>query len=517
MAILLKQGHVITNDPDGTVLERGDVLVIGDRIAAIGPDLGETAAAYPELRVIEAANRIVMPGFVDAHMHSNEGFEMGRYDNLPLEIWLSEVYPPFGAANLGWREKYLRAMLVGIISVRSGVTTLQDDVINMSFTPDAVDATASAYRDLGLRGWITASMWDESFCDSLPFLREIVPAELQERLDAIPLPGRAEQLALFRHLRDLWHDKDGMRIILGPCGPQRCSVPLLEDIAALSADLDLPIHCHVLETKTQAVTGEEKYGRTLVRFLDDVGVLSHRLTMNHAIWLTDEDIAMMGDVGCSITHNPLANLKLGSGVAPIRKLKNAGVNVALGCDGVASADSADIFQAFKAAALLHKIGTHDYRQWVSAHEVMHMATLAGAKSSLMEHAVGSLEVGKQADIILLDRYDWGFLPLHDPVQQVAFSVNSEAVRTSIIAGRIVMEERKLALVDEEVLREEISAAAEKFRRDDCPRMSNGAMVVRPWLDQMYERATNRTVPAGHFPRRMSPGEAVRSFETSPAN
>ncbi len=116
--------------------------------------------------MIDAGSSIVLPGFVDAHMHSNEGFEMGRYDNLPLEIWLSEFYPPFGAATLTWREHYLRAMLVGIVSLRSGVTSLQDDVINMAFTPDAVDATATAYRDLGLKGWITASMWTRAFSPS---------------------------------------------------------------------------------------------------------------------------------------------------------------------------------------------------------------------------------------------------------------------------------------------------------------------------------------------------------------
>lgn len=504
MAILVRQGRIQTNDTALTVLERGDVLLVGDRIAAVGPDLAREASAHPDLRVIEAAGSIVMPGFVDAHMHSNEGFEMGRYDNLPLEIWLSEVYPPFHVSELGWRMKYLRAMLVGIVSIRSGVTSLQDDVINLAFTKEGVDATASAYRDLGLRAWLTASMWDESYCDSLPFLRRIMPSELVESLDALPLPGRDEQIALFRELRADWHGRDNMRIILGPCGPQRCSEGLLEDVAALSADLDLPIHCHVLETRTQAVTGQEKYGSTLVQYLADVGCLTHRLTINHAIWLTDRDIEMLGSARASTTHNPLANLKLGSGVSPIRRLLKAGVNVALGCDGVASADTADMFAAFKAAAMLHKIGTHDYREWVSAHEVMHMATHAGARSSLMGDEVGSLEAGKRADVILLDRRHWGFIPLHDPVRQIAFSANSESVRTSIIAGRVVMEDRRLTLIDEDALREEIMAAAEAFRRDECPRMSRHAATVRPWLDRMHERASREDVGLGHDPHRKPP-------------
>ena len=141
-----------------------------------------------------------------------------------MEIWLSEVYPPFGAANLSWRDWYLRAMLVGIVSVRSGVTALQDDVINLAFTPDAVDATASAYRDLGLKGWITASMWDESFVNGLPFIADLLPDDLKARLNALAVPGHRDQIDLFHHLRKTWHGKDGIRIILGPCGPQRCSI-----------------------------------------------------------------------------------------------------------------------------------------------------------------------------------------------------------------------------------------------------------------------------------------------------
>jgi 5-methylthioadenosine/S-adenosylhomocysteine deaminase len=375
----------------------------------------------------------------------------------------------------------------------------------MFFDEAAVDATATAYRDLGLRASITSSMWDHNFLGGLPFLRELMPDDLKARLEALPQVPWQEQIALFRHHSSKWHERDGIRIILGPCGPQRCSDALMEEVAGLSADLDLPIHCHVLETKTQAVTGQEFYGKTLVAHLKDVGAMTHRLTMNHAIWLTDADIAIMGEAGCSTTHNPLANLKLGSGVSPIRQLKNAGVNVALGCDGVASADTADIFHAIKSAAMIHKIGGFDYTEWVSAHEAYEMATHGGAKSAMLGDRVGSLEVGKQADIILLDRYDWGFLPLHDPVQQIAFSANSDSVQTSFIRGRKVMQDRRLTLVDEDDLRGRISEAAERFRREDCPRMSEGAAIVRPYLDQMYRRAVGRDdITLGGRVRRQPP-------------
>ncbi len=503
MATLIRNGRVLTNDASRQVHDRADILIDGEKIVAIGTDLD--TSAWPGIEVVDAGRHLVMPGFVDAHMHSNEGFEMGRYDNLPLEIWLSEVYPPFNAHSLSWEDHYLRAMLVAVVSVKSGVTTLQDDCINMFFDPNALDATASAYRDLGLRASITSSMWDHSFLEGLPFVADLVPPDLKARLEALPQVPWQEQLSLFRQHSAKWHEHDGIRIILGPCGPQRCSDALMEEVSALSADLDLPIHCHVLETKTQAVTGQEFYGKTLVAHLKDVGAMTHRLTMNHAIWLTDEDIEIMGEAGCSTTHNPLANMKLGSGVSPVRALRKAGVNVALGCDGVASADTADIFHAIKAAAMIHKIGGFDYEHWLGAHDAYDMATHGGAKSAMLEDRIGSLEIGKDADIILLDRYDWGFLPLHDPIQQIAFSVNSDAVKTSFIRGRKVMENRRLLLVDEDDLRSRISEAAERFRRDDCPKMSEGAAIVRPYLDQMYRKATGRQdILLGNRVRRQAP-------------
>lgn len=515
MALLISNGYVVTNDGSNTVLEQGDVLINGRRIVAVGNNLEAMAAECPGFERIDASRRIIMPGFVDAHMHSNEGFERGRYDNLPLEIWLSEVYPPFYTPKLTWRDHYLRALLIGILSLRSGVTTLQDDVINMSFSPEAVDATASAYRDLGLRGWITASMWDKGFCDSLPFSREVASQELIARLDEVPTPNANAQLDLFRSLYGKWHGTDNIQIILGPCGPQRCTRGLLEEVADMSRSLDLPVHCHVLETKTQAVTGAKHYGCTLVRLLADCGLLTHRLTMNHAIWLTPADIEMMGDAGCSITHNPLANLKLGSGVAPVRALLDAGVNVALGCDGVASADTADFFQAIKAAALVHKIGSFDYRTWVSAHEVQTMATTAGARSGLMGSDLGSIEAGKQADIILIDRDDWGFLPMHDPVRSIAFSANSDCVRTSIVAGRVVMRERQLTGINEFDIKGEIAEAAERFRRDHCPRMSAAAAEVRPMLDEIYHRAIETDLDVGRWPRTGLPPRLASTKETLP--
>ena len=463
MSILIENGLIVTNDDAGTRLDPGGVLIEEDRIAWVGPmDAAPEAARLPEVETIDARRSIVMPGLVNAHMHSNECFEQGAYDNLPLELWLIQSYPPFGMPRLSEREHYLRTMICAMESIRSGVTTVQDDLLHIQVTPEAVDGAAKAYDDAGLRAVITVAMWDRPFLDCMPYLRNIVPADLAAELDALPLATAEAQISLFERHHRRWQGHGGLlKIIPAPSGPQRCSDDLLRAAAELSARYDLPVHTHVLESKVQAVTGHDFYGKTLVEHLDDVGMLTPRFTMNHAIWLTEHDIELLGDRNCSITHNPLSNMKLGSGVCPVRRLQESGVNVALGTDGTATSDTADLIEAFRAASMLHKIGGHDFEQWISAEEAFRMATLGGARSTGMRDQIGSLETGKKADVILLDRDAWGFIPLNDPIRQLAFSVTSECVRSSIIGGRVVMRDRVVTSLDEAALKAEVAEAAER--------------------------------------------------------
>lgn len=506
MWILIKNGYIITGDKDKRQYDRADVLIKNDRIVQIGPDLARMPEANElDMEVIDASHAIVMPGLINAHMHSNESFEQGAYDNLPLDLWLLQCYTPFGFPILSERDHYLRAMVCAIESIRSGVTTVQDDVVYPPATPDAVDRAMQAYADSGLRAWVTTNLWDKPFLECLPSVKEIIPADLQEELNALPLLTAKEQIDLFKHHFNKWHGYgDRLRIILAPCGPQRCTVELLQQANELSDYHNIPIHTHILETKVQAVQSQEFYGKTMVEYLHDLGLLNRRTTLIHAIWVTDRDIGLLADHGCSIVHNPLSNLKLGSGVCPIRKYLDAGVNVALGTDGMTSSDTADLIEAIRVASLMHKIGTHNYEEWVSAEEVFKMATYGGARSGLMEKEIGSLEPGKKADIILLDRDHWGFIPLHNPVQQLAFAVTSEAVKTSIINGRIVMRNRRILTIDEDGLKEEITEASQRFVRDCMPEMRRGAKRLERYLRMMYFEATRQQVPTGHIPLRTPP-------------
>lgn len=510
MTLLIRNGRVVRGTAANRTWDRADVLIEGDTIAAVGPAL---APAAPPDTVIDATERLVVPGLVNAHMHSNESFEPGAYDNLPLDLWLLQSYSPFGFPLRSPREHYLRAMACAIRSIRSGVTTVQDDIVYPPSTADAVDQAMRAYADAGLRAWVTVDMWDLRFMESLPFVDAIIPAAVQAELDALPGLSAAEFVALFEQHHAAWHGHDGrLRVVLAPCGPQRCSAELLRAIARLSAEHDVPIHSHTLETRLQAVQAQRQHGKSWVAYMDELGLLGPRTTLVHGIWLTGDDIARIADRGCSVVHNPLSNLKLGSGVCPVRPLLDAGVTVALGTDGMATSDTADLVEAIRAASLLHKIDGPDYARWISAEEAFDMATAGGARSGLMADELGAIEVGRRADVILLDAADWGFTPLTNPVQQLAFSANAGAVTTSIVNGRVVMRERVLETVDEAALKAEIREAAERFWREDVPPMRAGAARLAPYLEAMYRRGLEEPLDLGPTPprpRRAAPLRAER--------
>lgn len=496
MKLLIKGGLVVTGGQSSSVLENHDILVEGERISAIGRGLGDLPSAA-DAEVIDARRSIVMPGLINAHVHSNESFEQGATDNLPLELWRLHTYPPFDAPELSEEDHYLRAMLCAIISIKSGVTTLQDDVIAPNrASPDIVGGACRAYRDVGVRGWVTTSLGDVGVVESHPFLDTLLPADVFRAMAEVPVPSAQTQLDLFRHNFGKWQGTEGrIRILLAPRAPQRCTSALLEGATELSRQYGVPVHTHVLETRTQAVTAQLQYGRTLIEYLRDIGMLTPRLTINHGIWLTERDIQLLAENGVSVTHNPLSNLKLGSGICPLHRLLDAGVNVGLGTDGMTTSDTADMVSVLRVTALLHKVVTPEYEQWVSAHDAFRLATYGGARSGLMEAQLGSLEVGKLADIILLDRDNWAFLPLHDPINQFGLSAGSDVVQTSIVNGSIVMRDRKLTRIDEAEMHRAIGESAERFRSALHPKMLEAARTVEATFAAMYKKAMAEPVPA----------------------
>ena len=255
--------------------------------------------------MIDGRDRLVMPELVNAHIHSSETFFKGRYQNMPLEVWMLYAYLLLGAPVISERLLYLRSPLTAMESLKGGVTTMADDFFDPPrFDLDRLGIVFSAYDAVGIRANVSNAIIDKHVFDTLPFVREIVPVHLQA---AIPDPGFTVTGYMdYCHavLASLHGRGNGrVRFMLSPSAPQRCTVPLMEACLTLAVEKGVPYHTHVLETKTQAVTGEEFYGKTLIRYMHDLGLLTRNVTVAHSIWVTDEDMALMGAADCSVAHN----------------------------------------------------------------------------------------------------------------------------------------------------------------------------------------------------------------------
>jgi len=251
--------------------------------------------------------------------------------------------------------------------------------------------------------------------------------------------------------------------MVAPSAPQRCTPELMLAANELAEQWRVPFHTHIVETKVQGVTGPEFFGKSLMAYMDDLGLLKPWTTIAHSIWVTDDDITRMGQAGVSIVHNAISNQKLGAGVAPVRKLLEAGVNVALGSDGICSNDTPRMFDVMHAAGLLHKINNPDWSRWLTASEVLHACTLGGARSALIEKETGSLEVGKKADLLVLDMTTVNFTPLNDIRNHLVYCENGSSIEKVIVNGEVVVEDGSLTKVDEKALLAELRAAMPEFQ------------------------------------------------------
>lgn len=466
-------------------------------------EIADTLEARPGDTVLSGRDRLVVPGYVNAHTHSWEALFRARLDNLPLEHWMLLSYPVLGLAPLSPDLIRLRSLLVAIESLRNGVTTLVDDVLEIpGQTEDQLAAVFQAYGDIGIRANISGHVVDRPFVDHFPFLADALDPGLRHELDALTVVRGEEYLAYARSSAQKYADHAGgrLRFMLGPSAPQRCSPELLIGIDEIARDCDLEVHIHVLETRTQAVTAGEFYGKTMVEYLHALGVLNSRVTMAHGIWMTDSDVDVLADTGTSVSHNPISNLKLGSGIAPWRKYLDAGVNLGIGTDGMSSSDTARMSEAVKAAALLHKVTGPDRRQWPTAQEVLTAGTLGGARSARLGETVGSIEVGKRADLVFYDMNSLAFTPRNKPELHLVYSENGSSIDTVMVDGRIVLQDRRLTMIDERAVLDELQARGPELRRwQEKLETLNRALL--PAFDRQYATVMGRAVDVDRYSGR----------------
>ena len=473
----------------------GDVLVEDDRIAAIGPGLDVADAT-----VIDGRDRLVMPGLVNGHLHSSEQFFKGRYERMPLEVWLLYAYPLLMGPPIPERLLYLRSLLVAIESLKGGVTTICDcffDPPRLSL--ERLGVVFSAYEDAGIRANVTNSIINIPVLDTLPYAREIVPKDLQALLDGGTYVTGAEYAEYCEAAFAAYdHRASGrLRYMISPSAPQRCTPDLLEACRDLALRHHTPFHTHVLETKTQAVTGPELFGRSLIRYMADLGLLNRNVTIAHSVWVSDDDMALMGEAGLSVVHNAISNQKLGAGVAPLRRLLDAGVTVALGTDGASSNDTLRIFDVMRVAALIHGVSGPDYGQWLTAADILHAATIDGARSAMRETETGSLEVGKKADLIVIRMDGIEFTPLNDPAKHVVYCENGGGIELVMVDGRVVARDGRLTLIDEAAILAEVRETVPAWLAGHALLEKKNA-VFEPYFAEIHRRATLQDIGMNRY-------------------
>lgn len=482
MPILIQNATLIAMDEaHGTTPFAADIRVTDDRITEIGPGLEPVGAT----EVIDARRRLAIPGLVNSHFHSNQNFLRGRYPSRPLELMMLYAYPLDPSLGASPELVRLRTLAVAIEALKSGVTCVLDDCIDLPGQDMAqLSARFGAYEESGIRANCSGHVINRPFADTLPYADRFLPDELAELWSAAPPPSTESFMEYAEEAIDRFHDRGRLRFVIAPSGPQRCTEDLLGAAAEFALRHDAAFHTHVLETKVQLVTGRELYGKSLVEYLRDCGALNDHVTMAHAIWISDEDIELMLAAGVSVAHNPVCNLRIGSGIAPLRKLLTAGVNVGLGTDEIDCNDSGRLFDVMKAGGLIHNIADCDYDLWPTAAELLRAATAGGARSVCLQDEIGSLEVGKKADIVLLDLDAAPFVPLNDPCVHLVYAENGSSVREVLVDGEVVVRDGALTRIDEAALRAEITARAPEYlaRRDQWEAI---AAEFEPHMKALY--------------------------------
>jgi cytosine/adenosine deaminase-related metal-dependent hydrolase len=493
-SLLVRDARVLTLDDDDREWDVADIVVEDGRIAAIGPGAG---ARWPRAfdRTLEAAGQLAMPGLINAHFHSPGNLAKGSLPGYPLEVFMLHEVPPLAPAGHGVRLAYVRTMVGALEMLRRGITTVHDDAYHVPVaTQYSVDAVMQAYADVGIRATVAIDQPNVVEYEKYPYLAELLPAHERQAMDDAPRQSSAELLALYRHLVDRWHGHDGGRLsaAVSCSAPQRVTDDYFAGLSDLSRQRDLPFNIHILETKVQRVLGQLKYGKSLVRHVHDLGFLDERMMVIHAIWIDDADIALLADARCTVAHNPVCNLRLGSGVMPYGRLRAAGVPICLGSDEMNTDDSVNLWFVAKTAALLHTLATPDYRQWPQPPEILKALTHGGARALRRTDSLGRLAVGCHADIALLDLDTVAFTPLNDLRRQLVHCEDGSSVRTTIVAGRVVFEHGRITTVDEPALRAEmhVLAAAARGQGESAAR---DAARLEPYYREMVLRAAAQDV------------------------
>ncbi len=430
MKILIKADYILTMNENEDVICRGFVIIENDKISKIGKldQLDNESVDY----IIDDRPNILLPGFVNTHTHiAMVGFR-GFADDKDLMDWLNNYIWP--AENRAIDREFIKLATEVAISemIRTGTTTYND----MYFFQEI---TAEISRDIGIRAFLGEGLID------------FPTPSFKNPEDGIKIA----KSFIKNYLNDEY-----IYPTLCLHSPYSCSEELIFKGFEIAKEYNVPIHMHVAETKKEVEIIKSKYNLTPVRFLNSLNVLDHKFISAHSIYLDDEEIEIFKIKNVSVAHNPQSNMKLSSGIAPIIKMLNKGVNVAIATDGTASNNNLDMIDEMRSCALIHKVYMMDPKV-ASAKDVLKMATIYGARALGLDYKIGSIEIGKKADLITISLNNPHLMPIYDPYSAIVYSANGLDVSTVIINGKVLMEKKEFKNIDLEKIKYNAQKLKEK--------------------------------------------------------
>lgn len=412
--ILIKNAFIL--DPNNFEDKKQSLLIKDDLIAEIADEIDESNID----KVIDAEGKILLPGLVNTHTHLSMTLFRGLADDLSLDSWLNDHIWPM-EANLNGDYCYIGALLGAVELIKSGTTTFSDMYFYM-------EDVARAVEDAGIRAVLSYGMIDFG-------IEEKREAEIKENM------------ALFNACNGM---ADGrIKVFFGPHSPYTASEELLVKVRELADEYGIGIHIHVGETQKEINDSLDERGLRPFEYLEKIGFLGPDVVAAHCVWLSDNEIEIIKKHGVKVSHNPCSNMKLASGIAPVSKLIENGICVSIGTDGASSNNNLDLIEELKTASLLQKVSTLDPKV-LDSEESIRMATIKGAEALGLDDEIGTIEVGKKADIILIDTAAANMTPDSSSLSSnVVYSANGSNVDTTICNGKILMENKKLTTLDEE--------------------------------------------------------------------
>jgi 5-methylthioadenosine/S-adenosylhomocysteine deaminase len=475
--VVIRGARVLDLSADDGMSPPVDIAVEDGVIAEVAP---ASSGGRPGHEVIEAAGSLAMPGLVNAHFHSSGTFNRGLVDNLPLELFMLYELPPFDFGPFPAELYRARVLLGAIEMLKGGVTAVFDDPIySPEPTGEAIDAVMGAYRDCGIRATVGIYQPNTPEHSWFPYIRELLPPDVLERLEREPAPSTDAVMAVQEAFVRRWDGAaDGrLRCALSCSAPQRATADYLERLHELAVRERLPFALHIYESKVQRVAGEVLYGKSLVRYARDLGVLDERTVIAHAVWVDSDDIADIAEAGAVVVHSPSGNLRCGSGIMPWRALRDAGVTVALCTDEATVEDTSSLWNVGRLAALLHKIDHPDFTTWPTAAEILEAMTGAGTRAMGLEEEIGRIRVGARADIILLDLDGPVYTPFVNLANHLVYGEDGRSVWLVMVDGRVVVRDGRVLTVDEDAVRAEV--------RELMPGWLEAIEPAKEWAERLH--------------------------------